>query len=317
MNQFDLQALLKTRFGEAKITNGGWIRMYCPTCSPKDSKKMKRYMSTQHLSSHCFICGVKLTLSELLGSDDDFPIENYERPAPVVQKEKHPWADKIPCSRPIPVNQLPQDHPAIKFLHKDHLFNLDKYASYGAIFCPPDAGVILQSFPFVSSAERLIFPVYFKEELVGWQMRSIPGTVFGDRDKVIKYYHLFNKGDYLYNYDVAKKYEAVVLTEGVKKAWKFDNGVASLGKGLTPMQIQLLQQWKWVTIFLDGEDKTQDFARQITAAINASPSSTAVNIDPRKYGFLSPDEMTEQQALAAVADAWGVKIEDTTPEKTV
>jgi hypothetical protein len=310
MNQLDLQALLTGRFGEARLSNRGWIRIPCPTCQARDAKKMKRYISTQYLSSHCFICGVKLTLSELLGSDDAFPIENYERPTQIAQKEKHPWADKIPCSRAIPINQLPHDHPAIKFLHKDHLYNLDRYASYGAIFCPSDAGVILSSFPFVSSAERLIFPVYFRGNLVGWQMRSLPGTVFGDQEKVIKYYHLFNKGEYLYNYDIAKKFEAVVLTEGVKKAWKFENGVASLGKGLTPMQIQLLQQWKRVTIFLDAEAKTQEFARQVTAAINASPNSVAVNVDPQSFGFPSPDEMTEDQALLAVADAWGVKIND-------
>jgi hypothetical protein len=41
------------------------------------------------------------------------------------------------------------------------------------------------------AAEALVFPVYYKSEFVGWQLRFIPGTRFGDRMQKMKYLHSF------------------------------------------------------------------------------------------------------------------------------
>jgi len=307
MNEQDLVNMLKARYGVVKEASGNWVRIPCPTCTAKDRKKMKRYISKQHLGTKCFICNVYLTIEEILG-DYNFPVANYEKPTTIAKpKEEHPWAKRMPGREFVPLNRLAHDHPAAQFLHNDHLYDFDRYyEENGIVYCPADAGVIITSKPFVTSAERLIFPVTFRGEMIGWQMRSIPGTIFGDRKDVIKYYHLFDKGNYLYNYDNAKKYSMVVLTEGVKKTLKFFNGVASLGKGLTPIQIQMLQEWDYVTIFLDSEESTQLLARQITAAINAGPK-TAININPGKYGFPSPDEATKEQLEEILINEWGNK----------
>jgi hypothetical protein len=134
-------------------------------------------------------------------------------------------------------------------------------------------------------------------------MRSIPGTRMGDRDGVIKYYHLFDKGSTLYNYDLAKKFKIVVVTEGVKKAWKFPNAVATLGKGISDNQLQLVQEWGDIIFLYDGEDVTQAKANNIVFQLNMG-GYRAINIDPRKYGFPSPDEMTEEQANNIVIQEW-------------
>jgi hypothetical protein len=219
-------------------------------------------------------------------------------------KKEHALARKMPGTKFIPVNQLPLDHPAIKFLHKDYLFELDRYYNdYGIVFCPCDGGVTFKSKPFTSSAERLIFPVRFRGEMIGWQMRSIPGTIYGDRTDVIKYYHLFNKGSVLFNYDKAKQYQTVVLVEGVKKALKLPNAVACFGKDLTDTQVQLLSEWPNIIVCLDSQDIAQAIGRRVTDSLR-SFGRNAVNVDLGVYGFPSPDEMTSDQLSFVLFNEW-------------
>jgi len=95
----------------------------------------------------------------------------------------------------------------------------------------------------------------------------------------------------------------VVLMEGVKKALKLPNAVASLGKGVADRQVQLLQEWEYIAIMLDGEDKTQEYARELAEKLNVGPN-TVINIDPRNYGFPSPDEATAGDVWNAIQAAW-------------
>jgi hypothetical protein len=177
------------------------------------------------------------------------------------------------------------------------------------IFVPAEGGKVFRSSPpFTTSAERLVFPVFYKEGLVGWQMRSIPGTFYGDRKDVVRYYHLFDKGSYLYNYDEASKYEEVVVTEGVKKALKFPNGVATWGACLSRNQLRLIQGWNRIVMLLDGEEhnETQQKARSFVAGLKAA-GKTVINIDLRKYGAVSPDDLPADILQAIVKEEWNGK----------
>ena len=297
-----LSEKLKERFGAVRVAANNWLRIPCPTCALKDKRKMKRYVSLWNGSSKCYICTVGLTLIELLG-DNFIPLRDEK----FVYKEKieDPRAKILPGSKFIPINELPLEHPAIKFLHKDYLFNLDSYyKDYEIVYCPSFAGIQFCSCPYISSADRIIFPVYFREALVGWQMRSIPGTTYGDMSDVVKYYHLFNKGSYLFNYDKASTYSTVILVEGIKKALKFPNAVASLGKNLTPTQAQLLQTtWKEIIILLDSEDKAQEIGINLAAACNRN-GCTALNVNLGKYNIPSPDEATTERLLEILSYEW-------------
>jgi len=292
--------ILKGIYPTARMASKGYIRVPCPTCDKHDARKSKRYVNPVSLNSNCYICETPLTWGQLTGKST-MP-EGTTRHALVVEpKKEHKMAKVIPCyGQPTPVNKLPNDHPCVKFLAKDHLFDLDYYANkLGWVYVPTGQGELFNASPLITSEERLVFPVYFKHQLVGWQMRSIPGTPFGDRAGCVKYYHLFNKGQYLYNYDEAKKYPMVVVTEGVKKALKFPSGVATWGKGISDQQLQLLQEWKNIVFFLDGEDETQELAKNFMEQL-LLVGHQVINIDPRKYGVKSPDEAPAEIMHAAV-----------------
>ncbi len=297
MTADELLQKLKAIHGKAKHGGSGWIYIPCPTCTTKDRKKNKRCVSNSNMFSKCWICQVPMLVSDLI-HDVGF-VATVSEPGDDVIDEENPLARVMPGSRFIPVNELDNDHPAVKFLYKDYLFDLNDYAERGIVYCPADGGMILRgSNPFISTAERLIFPVQFKKEMVGWQSRSLPGTVYGDRKDCLKYYHLFPKGKYLYNYDQAKEYEIVILVEGVKKALKLPNAVASWGNCVSYAQIQLLLEWKNIVVMLDGDDDSQVMARKLAAGLQENRN--VININLGEYNIPSPDEATQEQLLEIV-----------------
>ena len=300
-NEEKLISELKKRFGTVKTTGNGWLRIPCPTCTEHNRKKMKRYVSVSSRTSNCFICDRRIDVQELLGGHY-MPTFDPDASKVVVEKKVDPRAFELPCHYYYPVNELPEDHPAVQFLHKDYLTNLDSYWNdYGIFFVPTDGGKVFKSTPpYTTSSERLVFPVFQNQKMVGWQMRSIPGTFYGDRKDVIRYYHLFDKGSYVYNYDRAKLYDEVIVVEGVKKALKFPNGVATWGAGISPKQLQIIQEWPMIVMLLDGEDHngTQQRAKDFVEGIKiANKEKYVINVDLRKY---NPDAPTPDELPADV-----------------
>lgn len=291
MNQ-KIRDLLKAKFGAVKAVSGGSYRIPCPTCDPKDSKKMKRYVSPGWTDSRCFICEKAVPLAELLGENVVFD-RTYNDEEAVEYK----YAKILPYSDAFKLSELPESHPALQFMGKDHLHNFAYYDSLGIRYISSTGGmnISFDSGFTVNTADSLFFPMFAKDtSYAGWQLRFIPGTWNGDRFQFMRYMHLFPKGDHLFNYHFAKQYKDVVVVEGVKKALKLANAVATLGKGISDKQKQLIQEWKQITLILDGEDSTQELAREIQAEFRQN-GRKCVNIDLRKHGFDSPDDTTTEQ----------------------
>ena len=305
-NESKLIAELTKRYGPVKTTGNGWIRIQCPTCAEKNRRKYKRYVSATSRFSNCFICSRSMEVQDLLGGHYMPSFDSNEVRKP-IEKKVDPRAFELPCHKYIPINELPVDHPAVQFLHKDFLYDLDDYWNYyGIMWVPADQGKVFKSTPpYTTSAERIVFPVYFQQKLVGWQMRSIPGTFYGDRKDVIRYYHLFDKGSYVYNYDRAKQYDEVIVVEGVKKALKFPNGVATWGAGVSPRQLEIIQEWPRIVMMLDGEDhnNTQARAKDFVERYKFV-GKTVINVDLRKYGSTSPDDLPAQTLQDIVKEEW-------------
>ena len=284
--------ILKLKYGKVKSVSGGNYRIPCPTCDPKNAKKMKRYVSASWPSSNCFICNERLPLSDLLGEN-----VNLQRLETSHTEEVYPYAEILPYDHAVKLGSLQSSQPVLQFLVKDHLFNFDYYDSLGIRYIPAGGGMNIKfdSGFTVNTAESLFFPVFNKaNEYAGWQLRFIPGTWNGDRFQFMRYMHLFPKGNHLFNYAVAKQYNNVVVVEGVKKALKLGNAVATLGKGISDTQKQLIQEWKVITLILDAEESTQVLSREIQKEF-ISNGRKCVNIDLRDYGFESPDDTTTEQ----------------------
>ncbi len=301
MNQ-KVRDLLKAKFGKIKAVSGGSYRIPCPTCDPKNSKKMKRYVTPGRSTSRCFICEESMPIADLLGEGITF---NREYVAD--EEVEYKYAKILPYSEAVKLSDVPANHPVMQFMFKDHLSNVAYYDSLGIRYITATGGINItfDSGYTVNTADSLFFPVFDKDQsYAGWQLRFIPGTWNGDRFQFMRYMHLFPKGDHLFNYHFAKKYADVVVVEGVKKALKLANAVATLGKGIASKQKQLIQEWKTITLILDGEDSTQELAREIQQEFKAN-GRRCINIDLRKYGFESPDDTTTEQLQAIILHEHG------------
>lgn len=294
---------LKEKFGKAKIVTGGGYRIVCPTCTEHDSKKMKRYVHPNWGVSNCFICNKIIPLVDLL-KDDQLAVR-IEASADDADAKEHPFARIPPYKSLQRLDALDFEAPAIQFLTKDWLYKVKKYSDLGIGYIPSDGGenLVFDSGFKLNTSESLYFPVYHDRALVGWQLRFVPGTWNGDRFQFMRYLHLFPKGDYLYNYDEARQHTNVVVVEGVKKALKLPNAVATLGKGVSDKQKQLIVRWRQITIMLDGDEKTQVLARQLQRDFSFS-GRTCVNINTSDYGLPSPDEATTEQLEYMIKEQW-------------
>ena len=293
----EFKTLLKKKGYKIREANQGWIRINCPSCSARDSLKLKRYVNPSIAYSHCFICQQQLFLHDLIGDQVVFTgipqsDEAYE----------HPQAKEIPANYIIPINELPENHPAIEFLKKDHFSNFQElWENFGVCYIPEREAkeIKFDSGSIIKPGDSLLFPVMFNHKLVGWQCRFIPGTPNGDKFAKMKYFHIHNKGKHLYNYDQAKLSPYVVIFEGVKKSWKNkSHGVATLGKGITTDQIQLIQNtWKKIVFFLDSNAQEE---ADVQGTILRMNGREVININPADFGFKDPDEMTHEQVLDAI-----------------
>jgi len=302
MNQ-RVRDLLKTKFGKVKAVSGGGYRIPCPTCDPKNGKKMKRYLSPGWSESRCFICEETIPIAELLGEGVIFERDNADDSPEVEYK----YAKILPYNEAVKLSSIAENRPVMQFMLKDHLSNTAYYDSLGIRYIPSTGGMNIEfdSGFTVNTADSLFFPIFGKDQsYAGWQLRFIPGTWNGDRFQFMRYMHLFPKGDHIFNYHFARQYKDVVVVEGVKKALKLANAVATLGKGISANQKQLIQEWRTITLVLDGEDKTQELAREIQQEFKSN-GRKCVNIDLRKYGFESPDDTTTEQLQEIIKQEHG------------
>ena len=307
MNANQLEAILTRRYGKVK-RSGRYLRIPCHTCAAQDRNKMKRHVPVNGMVSHCFICNEHVPVQDLVGDGCMVTFVPKSAAEQAAERIEDPRAAVMPGHSFIPVDQLPEEHPAVQFLFRDQLYDLEAYsANHGICYCPADQGIVLCGKPYVTSAERLIFPVRFEGRLVGWQARAIPGTFFGDRPDGLKYYHVFDKGRRLFNFDAARQNKLVVVVEGVKKALKFgDLGVATFGCGVSTTQLNMLaQHWEDIVVMLDAEDHngTQKKALEMTQALRML-GRRAINVDLRRYGAVSPDELSSEQLLDITQQEW-------------
>lgn len=299
--------LLKARFKPVRAASKGWYRVPCPTCTPKDRKKMKRYVHPSFNDTKCYICEIPLTFEDLTGvAKEKLPTSQRI----VTIEEEHPQARILPYKSCIPLNELPEGHPALEFFLKDHLPYFDYYSSaYGICFVPYDAGIDIHfadTGTKIFTGETIVFPVHMRGVLVGWQCRFVPGTWHGDKMSWMRYFHIFQKGRALFNYDKAKQFKRVVVVEGIKKALKLQDAVATLGKGISDEQMQLIQEWKEIVLLLDSDEKTMKKAYELADEMRAN-GRTVVVIDLSKYGFPSPDEATSEQLIEIIEKEWACK----------
>ena len=293
----ELLGILERKFGSVRETSGFYY-ITCPNC-----KRKKLYIptvGTGERRAKCWRCPLDTTLDVLLNGVFITTAVNEGR----KRSEEHPQARIFPATQYVPINQLPKDHDAIKFLEEDKLTNFDViWENFRVAYVPYNGGVdIKYEKGSISTNECLIFPVYQQGVQVGFQSRVVPGTFSANKLGKLRYLTVVQKGGMLYNFDIAKQSPFVVVFEGIKSVFKLPFcSVATLGKTISDNQIRLLQSWKNIVFMFD--DDAQDYCEKLCKKINMGGIGVkATNINLQKYGYNKPGDVEEDVIIKIVAE---------------
>jgi hypothetical protein len=292
----ELYALLMQRFGSVKIASHGepfipaaWMpdprsgrlrpllssageyyRVSCPYCNDTKYRLWVNHMFSRigpdnrqmTYLAHCYNedCLAKFEnrtafVEAVLG----FRNVSERRQLHVNQATMEPAelrAAKLP-DYTIPLLDLPHDHQAVQYLCGTRRYTAAMIHKYGVCF----ANGIDARYP--PAFGRIIFPIYFNQQLVGWQGRYPSDEVNWSGSGIAKYYTLpgFRKTQALYNFDVAKHKEFVVVCEGVTDVHAGgDHFVAVFGKNChfhQRMLLNSLDRSKTVIFLLDPDAREE------------------------------------------------------------
>ena len=137
-----------------------------------------------------------------------------------------------PLDNVISLENLPSDHHAIDYLVNERGYDLNELISLNIGYCPRSSRYRLIS-------DRIIIPITMNGIYAGWQARYIGAAP----ESIPKYYTApgMRKSSVLYNFDVAKQQDYIVITEGVMDAWRVGPaGVCLFGKYISRAQVNLL-----------------------------------------------------------------------------
>jgi hypothetical protein len=122
----------------------------------------------------------------------------------------------------VKLSSLPDDHVAKVYLRERH-FDPDRICRiFNVRWC--------ESSNYKPADFRIIIPIYKDASLVGWQSRH-PGDDW-EKTGLPKYFTVrgTQKGNIIYNLDLAKRYKFGVMCEGALDAWRLEqNGMAYFG----------------------------------------------------------------------------------------
>jgi len=182
---------------------------------------------------------------------------------PVVVPPPAPFVPSLPDGILVPVDQLPDAHPAIAYLRQRNFDPATLWETWWVQFCELSVGA--QPNP----SRRLVIPIYDADErLAGWQARYV-----GDcPDSVPKYLSCkgMKKSQLLYGLPEARSSTGpVVIVEGPTDVWRLGCGaVALFGKDMSHHQQELLDRVlpnRPVVVFLDRD--AQDKAVELQGTL--------------------------------------------------
>lgn len=293
--KFDIEKFLEKNEVEYQIKNGQIVVKKCPEC---EDERWKLYMNEKTKLFYCFICNFgkngnlahfiskvlnisyENALQKILNIEEISKFENGLLPplnsASIEKGKAMGFQDPAPSGEgsPPPValpvtflNLLPFDKNGE---HSNDLLEAYSYLIKRGLL---EKKYILNfDLKFDIKSKRIIFPLKYRGEYIGWQGRDITG-----RCEVEKGYPKsltgpigFKKSKALYNYDRVYNKEFITIVEGPIDAIKsyLCNPVALFGKNLSIFQKELIRQMpnlKKIIIALDpGEyDSMYGIAKEL------------------------------------------------------
>ena len=269
-------------------------RIDCPFCS--DSKK-HLYVNVSKGVVHCHKCGYSSSFIALVEKIEERPIKNLHSLFSEISTRIENFSERVKAGlqkkKKLETNRnfarFPQGYSRLNLkslswfgkLAADYLhsrgFDDDKIVKYKLGYCTKGR-----------FAGRVIIPVFEKDRLVYYIGRSISSS--GKKVLNPSKEECGGASQFLFNYDLAKDYDEIILCEGAFDAITIgDDAVAFFGKEMSDAQLQkilLLGKDKKFVVCLDGDAKkfSLKIARKLSSCRKVRVAILPDKEDPNSLG---------------------------------
>ena len=275
---YKIKILLERQFGSSLPVSSSptEVRFNCPFCvkhGKTPDTKHHLYINTEKLVGHCFRCGeiVKFSKDKIISTDS--PVREIEK-----IKQKYVLKRLPKCTK------LETDNPGYEYLiHRfKKLMSVEEIENrideLNMMYCVDER--------IKKHYSRIIFPVFYESNLVGFQGRSI----YGEEPKYLtENINGFNVKDYFFNINNALGSKRVYVFEGPLDVFPCNNEcIAVMGKEFKAHQIRLLSNnFKEVVICLDSDAVMglEKIAKQLVGIADKLGIITLETGDPGEIGM--------------------------------
>ena len=284
---FDFREYIQKFNPKAQQMNSDQVSINCVNPDCDDNWRGKRKMTVNLIEgkAFCFKCNSKYDMIEFVAQVENIsrfqamqivkasdPIRTYgaDRLAAAVETLTAPAAAVDPpapaairlepCKLP-PLRRIEPGTQEMAYL-EGRKFGKEEIDHFGLFFSPfgPPTGTLCRECPIRAAGKRccpwfgrIIIPIYKEGVAISFQGRSIIGAE-------PKYLFPAGFGNELYNWDDAKYFGTIIVTEGVTSAWRvyrrgYHNVTATFGKSLKPSQEKTIRnepRVKKVIMLWDG-----------------------------------------------------------------
>lgn len=235
-------------FKVLKGAGKGELKINCPFCVDRGETQDTRFrlgFNTITDVGHCFNCDYS---SRHIKREIISKLQLIE--SIIVEVDEEIEDDEVPVSLPIGFEYLKPSKNKATWYHLKALEYLKKREVPTWQIEAKRLGVTIAD----KYAYRVIFPVVFKKELVGFLGRDFTGQVKAS----YKYLNSVGK-KYLYNCPSVKDIDSLVLSEGAFKAFKIERvgrvpSAALLGNSISALHLEQLKSYKKLSKILVWPD---------------------------------------------------------------
>ena len=315
---FDFKTYIEENFDpKPQQMNPDQVSINCinPDCEDNWQRKRKMTVNTEQELAFCFKCDARYNDVEFVSIAEgitkfqalkmvrtntpkrtygpnrfEMAIESLKKAEPESDKK----SELMPALFP-PVKEITPGSPGWNYL-ADRNFGKEIIDYFGLLFAPmgppngelcPECSIRKAGKRCCPFAGRIIIPIWHDGDIISFQARTIG-------DSIPKYlFPIDNPFDsVLYNWDSAKDFDTVILTEGVTSLWRtwlhgFHNVASTFGKSLKQRQEETLKREKSVKRIImlwDGGTLSESHAAGRRLA------KTKEVLIARLPGKLDPDE---------------------------
>lgn len=308
----NLLPYLQRKFGSKLETHGDEIGIPCPTCDVGRKREWRLWFNVVKAVGTCYKCHTSFNPLQLIETLEDvrraeairilagyserrvLSLETLRQR--VVEYVNEP--DEEIEDDEVPVMSLPREFISSRTSTKWPKYVLTRLGSKKTAQ-EYNVGWCLEGF----YADRLIVPVYLGGHLVSFVARDMTGFA----EKKVLYPKGTKTSRVLFNYDVAKKSEHIILTEGVLDSiYVGHNAVAVFGTQLSQQQLSLLlaSKARRVSILFDGDEAGRKGAEKVSGILSGYYSGR-VSVATLPPGA-DPDELSHE-ALALLIEQSAAK----------